>query len=79
MRDLILAAGGITFTIALVPMLFAAAKPPLLTSIPTWFWLTAFAGVYASLGLWLATATTFTSAVLWGILAGQRIHRRTRA
>lgn len=60
------------FVIALVPMVLASEKPPLLTSFPTGIILLAFAATYASLGAVYGAATTAVSGLLWLTLAAQK-------
>lgn len=67
-QDLVLMAGGFTFSIALLPSVIKEVKMPLATPLITAAVLTLFAGVYATLGLWLGCVANGITAALWWYL-----------
>jgi type VI protein secretion system component VasF len=71
-QDYILTIGSLVFSIALVPAIIAREKPPLSTSVPTFFFLYLFCFIYATLHLWMSSFTSALTATLWLILAIQR-------
>jgi len=77
-QDYVLTTGSLVFVISLVPATFAKDKPPLLTSVPTFFFLYLFAGVYLTLTLWLSAITTFLTGTMWLILAIQKYRQNRR-
>ena len=72
-QDITLAVGSLIFAIALVPSIMSKDKPALWTSTVTGGVLIVFTGTYASLSLWYATFTTALAAILWIVLALQKI------
>jgi uncharacterized membrane protein len=78
-QDYVLTIGSLVFSIALVPAVMAKEKPPLSTSVPTFFFLYLFSFVYSTLSLWLATCTSALTATLWFILAFQKWRALKRA
>lgn len=74
-QDLVFTLGSLFFIVALVHSVRSEDKPPVGTSVITGFWLGVFSAVYATLGLPLAATTSAISAVLWGVLAVQKINR----
>jgi hypothetical protein len=77
-QDFILAAGSLVFAVALIPTVLSTQKPALSTSVSTSLVLYVFAGVYISLRLWFAAATTFVTGILWTILAVQKYRQSKR-
>lgn len=75
-QDFVITAGSIVFGVALIPMIRGKDKPPLLTSVPTATFLTAFVGVYGSLGLWLSTVVGAFSALAWWVLVVQKVRTK---
>ena len=74
-QDIVLAAGSVTFIIALFPSVLSKDKPALSTSIMTGAVLIIFACVYFTLSLWLSTLTTAITGVIWFILAAQKLKK----
>jgi hypothetical protein len=74
-QDLVLGAGSVVFSIALIPSLLGREKPALGTSVLTGSALTAFIAVYASLSLWFSTVTTAVTALCWWTLAYQKVRQ----
>ena len=74
-QDIVLATGSLILAVALVPSLHSKDKPALLTSITTSSVLFVFAFAYATLSLWYAMVTTGFTAILWAILAVQKLIR----
>lgn len=72
-QDAVLTAGSLVFIAALIPMVRAAAKPPLSTSIPTGLVLLAFVPAEWTLGAVYAACTSAISGALWLTLAVQRV------
>ncbi len=73
-QDAVLSGGGVVLSIALLPMLRRAAPaPPMLSSAPLAFVLTAYVVAMVSLGLFASAATTGFQAVAWGVLAVRRM------
>jgi hypothetical protein len=70
-QDITIAAGSVSFSIALIPTVKGPSKPALTSSVITAFWLFIFAIVYASLKLWFACATEILATSVWMILAIQ--------
>jgi hypothetical protein len=75
-QDYVLTAGSLVFSIALVPAVLAKDKPPLSTSVPTFFFLYLFAFVYSTLSLWISMCTTILTGTLWLILALQKYREK---
>lgn len=75
-QDYILTIGSVVFSVALVPAVMAKEKPPLSTSVPTFFFLYLFSFVYTTLSLWLSAMTAGITATLWLILAIQRYRQQ---
>jgi hypothetical protein len=71
-QDYVLTIGSIVFAVALIPAIVAKEKPPLSTSVPTFFFLYLFSFVYLTLHLWLSTVTTLITGSMWLILAIQQ-------
>ena len=71
-QDALLMAGGFVFVIALVPAVFAKEKPPRSTCLMTGLVLVAYTVAYATLGLWLAFASTILTAGMWLTLFFQK-------
>jgi hypothetical protein len=72
-QDIVLAIGSLIFALALLPSVFSQHKPALWTSGLTGVVLVIFAVTYASLTLWYATVTTSLAAILWLVLAVQKM------
>lgn len=72
-QDIVLALGSFILAAALIPSVISEHKPALWTSTLTCAVLAAFAITYASLSLWYAACTTTITALLWAILAVQRL------
>ncbi len=78
-QDYVLTIGSLVFSVALVPAVMAKEKPPLSTSVPTFFFLYLFAFVYATLSLWLSAGSALLTGSLWLTLAIQKyIQQRKR-
>ena len=71
-QDYVLTIGSLVCSIALVPAVMAKEKPPLSTSVPTFFFLYLFSFIYSTLFLWLSAVTSALTATLWLILAIQK-------
>ncbi|MDA0366507.1 MAG: hypothetical protein O3B31_09730 [Chloroflexi bacterium] len=76
-QDVVLSLGGFFVAATQVPMLRAAEKPPLATSMPLVFILTAISISLFSLDLKLAALGCVIQGTLWAILAVTRL-RATR-
>jgi len=72
-QDIVLALGSLILAAALIPSVTSEHKPALWTSISTCIVLAIFAGTYASLSLWYASFTTALAALLWAVLAVQKL------
>jgi len=72
-QDLVLAGGGFVLTIGLIPMLRAAERLPLRTSVTLLVVLSSYVVTLASLGLWVAALGTALQAVIWGAVALRRL------
>ena len=72
-QDLVFTGGGFVLTAGLVPMLRAAERPPLRTSLTLLAVLSSYVVALASLGLWLSAAGTALQAAVWGVFAVQRM------
>jgi uncharacterized membrane protein len=77
-QDIVISIGSLVFAAALIPSVLGQDKPALSTSVTTGVVLAVFTVTYASLNLWYATVTTAVAAVLWSILALQKL-RQTNA
>lgn len=75
-QDIVLAVGSLIFAIALIPSVISEHKPALSTSILTAAVLAVFTATYATLSLWYATTTTGLTAIIWGVLAFQKIFQK---
>jgi hypothetical protein len=76
-QDVIIAAGSVVIVAGLLPSVFGSHKPAAPTSIITFLVLSAFAISYATLKLWYATITTAMTALLWLVLAIQKLLQRS--
>jgi hypothetical protein len=74
-QDIVLAAGALIFSAALVPSIISEHKPALLTSGLTFCVLAVYTVTYASLSLWYTTFAVGLNALFWGILAIQKIRQ----
>lgn len=72
-QDIVIAIGSLIFAAALMPSVLSKDKPALWTSVTTGFVLAVFTVTYASLSLWYATFTTSLAALLWIVLAIQKL------
>lgn len=72
-QDFVFTGGSVLFFFSLLPSVFGREKPPLLTSLPTGILLLLFAATYASLGLAISAVMTVPTAILWLVIALQRI------
>jgi hypothetical protein len=72
-QDIVIAVGSLIFALALLPSVLSKHKPALWTSAMTGIVLVVFTIAYASLSLWYATVTTSLAALLWIVLAVQKI------
>jgi hypothetical protein len=75
-QDIVLAVGSLIFAAALLPSILCEHKPALWTSIMTGSVLIVFAVTYATLSLWYAMVTTSLTAVMWAVLAVQKVLQR---
>jgi hypothetical protein len=75
-QDIVLATGSLILSAALIPSVMSDHKPALWTSSLTCLTLAAFAVTYAYLSLWYAAFTTTLGALLWGVLALQRLMKQ---
>ncbi len=73
-QDKTLAAGGVVFTVSLIPSIMEPTTMiPLWSSVPTAFFLGVFAYVMKSLKLKLAMITNFATATMWWVLAMKQV------
>ena len=72
-QDIVIAVGSLIFAIALLPSVLSKHKPALWTSAMTGTVLVVFTITYATLSLLYATITTSFAALLWIILAIQKM------
>ena len=72
-RDLVLASGGFVFSISLLPTVFSGDKPPILSSLPTWFFLWVFAFAYATNKEYKGAFWTFICGSIWLIILLQKL------
>jgi hypothetical protein len=79
-QDIIISAGGVFFTVALIPSLIGKNKPAVGTSVPTSIILFVMILTYASLGLWMSAVMNAVMCFLWAVLAFQQItiNRKTK-
>jgi hypothetical protein len=75
-QDIVLAIGAVIFCLALIPSITGEDKPAVWTSVLTGSVLAVFTAVYVSLSLWYAALTTGLSAVLWAVLAFQKVSKK---
>lgn len=78
-QDWTLSIGSFFFAAALVPSIRTTDKPAVLTSLITGSWLGVFTVVYGSLSLWRSVVATALTAVLWFVLAAQKMIQQKRA
>jgi hypothetical protein len=75
-QDLLLTAGSLFFTLALLPTIYDhTARVPRFTSVPTALWLVVFAITQWTLGLRLAPACELVCAGCWSFIAWRRAPR----
>ena len=72
-QDWILSVSVLAFSLALIPSLQGSEKPRLATSVLTTLFLIPEIIVFASLTLWYSFAMATLNALLWAVLAGQRL------
>jgi hypothetical protein len=72
-QDIVIAIGSLILAIGLIPSVLSKDKPSLWTSVITSLVLITFTIAYASLALWYATFTTALAALLWIVLAAQKV------
>ena len=72
-QDITYGVCNILFALAILPVIFSNAKPPLSTSAITSASLCIFAFTSYSLNLYFAAAIQVVTAVLWGTLAVQKL------
>jgi hypothetical protein len=79
-QDWALATASLIFIIALIPTVRAReSKPAISTSIVNALVSASIAGVYLTLSLWFASATTAVNAFLWLVIAVQtRVLKRRK-
>lgn len=70
-QDWVLSVCQWVFIVALLPSIFGPRKPAMATSLITGGTLAAMAVTYATLELWIATASTAAVSVGWFVLAAQ--------
>ncbi len=70
-KDWIFATGSIVFTISLIPIIFSPEKPPLITSLPTWFFLWLFVIAHSANKDYKGAFWAFACGLVWLILAIQ--------
>lgn len=64
-EEVVVAVGTLALGLFLLPTILGPHKPSLLTSIPTFFIILAFAASFASLDLWLAAVSNAFNATCW--------------
>ena len=74
-QDLAFMIGGLVFAPSLIFTIRSTMKPPIKTSLPTALALTLFCVCYATMGFWLALASTGATTICWYILFVQRWRR----
>lgn len=72
-QDIAISIGQLVLAAALVPSILSKDKPSLWTSITCGVVLALFAFTYLTIALWYAAVTTFISALLWILLAAQKL------
>jgi len=75
-QDIGLTVGGLLFTLALIPTLIGAMKPPIVTALMTGTLLCFFGVIYLSLGLEFAAVSIMVNGTVWLIIAAQVWRRR---
>ena len=75
-QDVVFAVGGFVLSGGLVAMVTQHEKPPLRSSLTSAAVLTAYVAAMATLGLWLAAASTAVQVVIWLTLVVQRLRQR---
>ncbi|MEX0916965.1 MAG: hypothetical protein WDZ90_00330 [Candidatus Paceibacterota bacterium] len=75
-QDWVLAAGQLSFAVALVPSILSKHKPSAWTSALTALVLTTFVVVFFTLGLLYGAITSGVVAVCWYILLFQKLFKR---
>lgn len=71
-QDAIFTTGTVLFGLALIPTIYASAKPDLWTSALTAAVLAMFTVAHFTLTLWFASAASAILAVEWSVLGYQR-------
>lgn len=72
-KDWIFGSGGIVFTLFLLPAVFTTDKPPLISSLPTWFFLWLFVLAHSANRDYKGAFWTFLCGTIWLILAIQKM------
>jgi amino acid permease len=75
-QDVVFALGGFVLSGGLFPMLRQREKPPLRSSLTVAAVLAAYVAAMVTLSLWLAAVSTAVQAVVWLLLAAQRLRQR---
>lgn len=77
-QDLVLAICVLAFNIALVPSVIGKDKPRISTSLMTFVFLLPQAYVFLTLSLWYSFIMSATNAILWFILAIQKVRQNSK-
>jgi hypothetical protein len=72
-QEAIFALGSCTFMLALIPSIIERKPPALSTSVTTGVTLALFSVAYMTMGFWYAGVASLITAVMWAMLAYQRI------
>lgn len=77
-QDWVFSIGQWVFGLSLIPLVRAKEKPPLLTSVPSAFFLTLFVFAQYSLNLYMAAISTLVVAAMWWFIAYQKYLRKKK-
>lgn len=78
-QDIMFPLGSILLSTSLASMIWSSTKPPLKVSVTNMAVMFAFAFTFLTLNLLWSGLTTFLSAGVWAVLAGQVLRSRARA
>lgn len=74
-QDVVIAVCQLAFIPAMLPTVFGKDKPALSTSVMNFVIVTIIASCLASLHLWFAAGSAAPIALIWFILAVQKMHK----
>lgn len=72
-QDLVISIGQFVFIISMIPSILSQYKPDIKTSLPTGLILMVFTISFLSMGMYMASISSFLTSVCWLILFYQKL------